>query len=326
VWPPQRRESAREAIEDLMRERGLARSFEGAVERAARKARAGGVEVAAGKGPARRDLRELATFTIDPVSARDFDDAISAEWIDDAGAVRVWVHIADVGAYVREGSPVDVEARMRGTSVYVPGAVEPMLPQALSGDACSLVPGRDRLAVTVELEIELEDARTIGERPQEAVFYRSLIRSDERLDYDRVDRIFAGAETAAEPWGEPLRAARAAARALGDARAARAGALAMDSEEPEFEFDEHGEVSAIVSRAQTESHRLIEHLMIAANEAVAQMLQRHGTPCLYRVHERPRVESVERLVDQLASLEVPTPPVPDGLSRAHAAELVGEIS
>jgi ribonuclease R len=340
VWPPQRRESAREAIEGLMRERGLARGFEGAVERAARKARAGGGDASDG-GPARRDMRELATFTIDPAAARDFDDAISAEWIEGGGAVRVWVHIADVSAFVREGSPVDVEARLRGTSVYVPGAVEPMLPHALSGDACSLVPGRERLAVTVEMEIPVAGAaparaRAAGRRPVEegspgggageARLYRSLIRSDERLDYDRVDRVFAGVEAAAEPWGEPLAAARAAARALGEARAAQAGALTLDSEEPEFEFDERGEVSAIVARAQTESHRLIEHLMIAANEAVARWLERHGTPCLYRVHERPPAESVERLVTQLATLDVPTPPVPDGLSRAQAAELVGEIS
>ncbi len=307
-----------------MRERGLARRFEGAVERAARKARMGSPQAAAG-GPARRDLRELATFTIDPPSARDFDDAISAQWLE-GGGVRVWVHIADVSAYVREGSPLDVEARARGTSVYVPGAVEPMLPQALSGDACSLVPGRDRLAVTVELELDLDGPSTHGDRLAGVAFYRSLIRSDERLDYDRVDRIFAGGETAAEPWGEPLRAARAAARTLGGARAARPGALTLDSAEPEFEFDEHGEVSAIAARAQTESHRLIEHLMIAANEAVALRLERLGTPCLYRVHERPAAASVERLVEQLATLGVPTPPLPEQLSHTQAAALVGEIS
>ncbi len=255
--------------------------------------------------PARRDLRELATFTIDPVTARDFDDAISAERLQDGAGtgVRVWVHIADVSAYVREGSPVDVEARERGTCVYVPGAVEPMLPDALSGDACSLVPGRERAAVTVELELH-------GAEVRRTAFYRSSIRSDERLDYDRVDRIFAGREPAREPWAQPLQAAREASAALAQARARRGSALTLDSEEPEFEFDAHGEVSEIKARVQTESHRLIEHLMIAANEAVARELERRGVPCLYRVHERPRPASVERLVDQLASLGVATPPVP----------------
>ncbi len=317
VWPPQQRESAREAIEELMRERGLARRFEQGVERAARSARERGPRVTVG-GPARRDLRELATFTIDPVSARDFDDAISAERLGDGG-VRVWVHIADVAAYVREGSPVDVEARERATSVYVPGAVEPMLPDALSGDACSLVPGRERAAVTVELELH-------GAEVRQCAFYRATIRSDERLDYDRVDRIFAGREAAREPWGEPLRAAREAAAALGQARAGHGSALTVDSEEPEFVFDADGEVSEISGRVQTESHRLIEHLMIAANEAVARELQRRGVPCLYRVHERPRAASVERLVGQLASLGVATPPVPAQMSPTQAAELVGEIS
>ncbi len=304
-----------------MQERGLARRFEGAVEHAARRASARGLDVPVG-GPPRRDLRELPTFTIDPVSARDFDDAISAEWLPGGRAVRVWVHIADVSAYVREGSPIDVEARLRGTSVYVPGAVEPMLPHALSSDACSLMPARDRLAVTVEFEVPVED----GERETEPAFYRSLIRSDARLDYDRVDRIFDGTHEAEEPWAGPLAAARTAARALGRLRAQRPGNLLVDSEEPEFEFDERGEVAAIRARPQTESHRLIEHLMIAANEAVAQTLRDHGVPTLYRVHERPYVESVLRLVDQLATLEVPTPPVPDGLTRVGAAELVGEIS
>src|SRR4029079_10160263 len=102
----------------------------------------------------------------------------------DGGRTRIWVHIADVSAYVRPGEAIDREEQRRGTSVYVPGAVEPMLPEALSHDACSLVPGRDRRAVTVELEMD-------GPRTVRASFYRSLISSDERLDYDRVDRIFA---------------------------------------------------------------------------------------------------------------------------------------
>ena len=316
VWPPRQRESAREAIEQLMRDRGHARRFEQGVERAAR-AVCERPRVAVG-APARRDLREQATFTIDPTSARDFDDAISAERAED-GAITVWVHIADVSAYVREGSPVDAEARERATSVYVPGAVEPMLPEALSSDACSLLPGHDRAAVTVELELHgAEVART--------AFYRSCIRSDERLNYDRVDAIFAGREPAREPWAQPLAAAREASAALARARLRHGGALTLESEEPEFEFDEHGEVSDIKGRVQTESHRLIEHLMIAANEAVARELQSRATTCLYRVHERPRAASVERLAEQLASLGVATPAVPAQITPTQAAELVGEAS
>ncbi len=156
-----------------------------------------------------------------------------------------------------------------------------------------------------------------------AAFHRSLMRSDARLDYEQVDRIFAGAESASEPWGQALDAARQAAGAL---QRERGGALVVESEEPEFAFDEHGDVIDVLARTQTESHRLIEQLMIAANEAVAELLQRRGVPCLYRVHERPEPERIRRLADQLASLEVPTPPLPERMSSSQAAELVGEIS
>ena len=299
-----------------MRERGLARGFERHVQRAANRARDRGLDVR-GDVSSRRDLTELTTFTIDPASARDFDDAISAESLSDGGT-RVWVHIADVSAYVPEDSPVDVEARRRATSVYVPGAVEPMLPEALSNDACSLVFGRERLAVTAELELHGAELRA-------ASFYRSVIRSDQRLDYERVDRIFAGDEQAQKPWAQPLAAAREAAAALQRARE-QSGALAIDTQEPEFVFDERGDVAEIQLRAQTESHRLIEHLMIAANEAVADLLQRQRVACLYRVHEQPEPERVERLVAQLASLGVPTPPLPKSMSSSQAADLLGEIS
>jgi len=316
VWPPQARQSARSAIDALLLQRGLARGFERHVQRAAKRARDRGLDIR-GDLSARRDLTGLTTFTIDPLSARDFDDAISAEAHAD-GTISVWVHIADVSAYVPEGSPVDAEARRRGTSVYAPGAVEPMLPQELSNDACSLVPQRERLAVTAELELG-------GANVESAAFYRSVIRSDERLDYERVDRIFAGEEPALAPWSEPLAAARTAAAALGRERERR-GALAVDSQEPEFIFDDRGEVAEIHARSQTEAHRLIEYLMIAANEAVADLLERQRVPCLYRVHERPEPERIERLVSQLATLEVPTPPVPESMSPSQASELLGAIS
>jgi ribonuclease R len=289
---------ARDVIEALMHDRGLRRAFPLGVERAAKEA----VERIDEQDPAaasRRDLRSLATFTIDPVSARDFDDAISAE-VRGEDQWRIWVHIADVSAYVRPGSPVDREAYRRGTSVYVPGAVEPMLPEVLANGACSLVPGQERLAVTVELDLDGADI-------VRSAFYRSRIRSDERLDYDRVDRIFAGEEEAAAPWAEPLAAARAASAALRTRRDA-AGALAVESSEPEFAFDRGGHVKSSVGSVQTESHQLIEHLMIAANEAVARLLGERGVPALYRIHERPEPASAERLLEQLESLGVPTPP------------------
>jgi ribonuclease R len=300
---------ARDVIEALMHDRGLRRSFPPGVERAAQDARPPDV--------ARRELTALPTFTVDPVTARDFDDAISCEALGDEHW-RVWVHIADVSAYVRPGGAVDREAYRRSTSVYVPGAVEPMLPEALSNDACSLRPGVERLAVTVELE--LRGAETV-----KSAFYRSIIRSDERLDYDRVDRIFAGEEAAEDPWAQPLVAARAAAAALQARRESR-GALAVESVEPEFAFDRRGHLVDAVATAQTESHRLIEHLMIAANEAVATLLSERSIPALYRVHESPEPRSALRLVEQLASLGVATPPVPDPIAPSQAAEIVAQCA
>jgi len=309
-----RPDNARDVLEALMLDRGLRRRFDPAVERAARHA---AEQPPHGDAGARRDLRDLPTFTIDPPTARDFDDAISAERLDD-GAIRVWVHIADVSAHVTPGSPVDREAYRRGTSVYVPSKVEPMLPEALSNQACSLVPGQDRLAVSVELELE-------GPKVRRTAFTRSLIRSDARLDYPQVDRIFAGRERAQAPWEEPLSAARAAAGALEAERQAR-GALAIESIEPEFDFSHEGHVTGLAASEQTESHRVIEHLMIAANEAVAALLETRKVPALYRIHEQPEPARVERLVDQLASLDVPTPPLPPAMSPQQAGELVGEIS
>jgi ribonuclease R len=314
---------ARDVIEALMVDRGLRRGFDPAVEREARAAAASwdgdGARGSDAHGTARKDLRSLPTFTIDPVSARDFDDAISASALD-SEKWRVWVHIADVSAFVPPRSLVDREAYRRGTSVYVPGAVEPMLPQALSNDVCSLVPGQDRLAVTVEMTVT---AAGLVSRP---AFYRSLIRSDARLDYDQVDSMFAAGVPDDPVWSSPLAAARAAAGALGALRARRGG-LVVDSAEPEFTFDSDGSVASARPVPQTESHTLIEHLMIAANERVAGFLDSRRIPALFRVHERPEGASVQRLVAQLASLGVPTPPVPGGhLTPQQAGDLVGEIS
>jgi len=305
---------ARDVIEALMLARGLRRRFDPAVEREAREA---AQRPPGGDAGPRRDLRDLPTFTIDPPTAKDFDDAISAERIDEA-TVRVWVHIADVAAHVPPGSAVDREAFRRATSVYVPGKVEPMLPEALSNDACSLRPGADRLAVTVELDLE-------GPRLRRSSFYRSLIRSDMRLDYPRVDRIFGGLERAEEPWAVPLEAARAAAAALEAARAAK-GALEVSSSEPSFSFDRDGHVIELVPEVQTESHRLIEHLMIAANEAVAGLLEDRALGALYRVHEQPDPPRIEFLAEQLASLDVPTPPLSRHMTPQQAGEAAGAMS
>jgi ribonuclease R len=307
-----RPDNASDVLEALLLDRGMRRRFDPLVEREAREA----AEHVPRDVP-RRDLRDLPTFTIDPPTARDFDDAISAERLE-GGAIRVWVHIADVAAHVPPGSVLDREAHRRGTSVYVPGKVEPMLPEALSNVACSLVPHQDRLAVTVELDFD-------GAEVRRTAFHRSVIRSDARLDYPRVDRVFAGDEPAEEPWAAPLAAAREVAAAL-DAARARRGALEIESVEPEFDFSHEGHVTGITPTPQSESHKLIEHLMIAANEAVAGLLESRKLPGLYRVHERPDPARVEHLAAQLAALDVPTPPLPGTMTPQQAGDVVAEMS
>jgi ribonuclease R len=303
---------AREVVEEGLREQLGYRGFRAALE-----LEAGEAAAAARRLPgARRDLTELRTFTVDPASARDFDDAVSAQ-LEGEGA-RVWIHIADVAAHVRPGTPLDLEARRRANSTYVPGTVEPMLPHALSSDACSLTPGEERLAVTAEI------ALGPGMEPRSARFYRSLVRSDERLDYDRLDAIFAGRAPAPEEVAEPLAAARQIAAGLAERRGA--SSLDVDSAEPEFRFDARGNVTAAHAVEQTESHRLIERLMILANEQVAGFLERERVPAIYRVHAQPDPPRIERLLEQLAALGVPAPPLRQGLSPRAAGETAAAAS
>jgi ribonuclease R len=305
-------ESACDVAAALLWDRGMVGGFAAALE-----SEAGEAAVAARGAPlARRDLAHLPTFTVDPATARDFDDAVSAETEGDG--VRLWVHIADVAAHVAPGGGLDSEALRRGTSTYVPGTVEPMLPAALSDGACSLSPGVDRLAVTAEIEL------APGGEPRAASFYRSRIRSDARLDYDQLDEFFAGRAHPPPEVAKPLDLARRAAAALAARRPV--GSLEIESFEPEFSFDANGAVTGARSVPQTEAHKLIEHLMILTNERVARLLEQRGVPSLYRVHEQPEPQRIALLVEQLAALEVPTPPVPEQLSPSEAGELAGEIS
>ena len=303
---------ARDVVEGLMLDRGLRRSFP-------RRAETEAIEVAADPpaAGARTDLTALPTFTIDPDDARDFDDAISAERLGD-GLVRLWVHIADVTAFLRGGGALDREALRRGTSTYVPGAVEPMLPERLSNGECSLRPGEDRLAVTVEIDVAGVDVRRVA-------FQRSLIRSDARLTYGQVDDVFAGRAWAEQPWADPLAAARAVARDLRERREQR-GALEVTSHEPSFELDSGGDAVAVHHEAQTESHTLIEELMILANEQVATYLADRKLPTLYRVHEKPDPLAVEAMLEKLAALDVPTPAVPSPMSPQQAADVAAQAS
>jgi ribonuclease R len=265
----------------------------------------------------RVDLRGLFAFTIDPDEAKDFDDALSLK--AENGAIRVWVHIADVSAYVPAGSALDRDAAERALSVYVPGRVEPMLPERLSADLCSLVPDQDRRTVTVEIPFDADL------HPGEPTFYRSLIRSRERLTYGRAETILAGRAPASAELDEALRLAEQVAEELRRKRYRR-GALRVEKGEPAFRFDGRGGVERASLESEPHAHMLVEEHMILANEAVAELLAGRRREALYRVHERPDPQSVELLLSKLADLEVPAPALPDHLTPAEAAKLAARTS
>jgi len=251
----------------------------------------------------RLDLRGQDVVTIDPQGAKDHDDAIAAR--PEGEGVRLWVHIADVAHYVPAGGAVDREAARRGTSVYVPGTVEPMLPERLSADLCSLRPGVDRRALTVEMLVH-PDGEVTGTR-----FHRSLIRSERRLTYPEVDRHLDGAPLEGGPGLEAtVAAAREASRRLRARRRGR-GALEVDSGEPVWSLGPD-RVEGVHREHQTPAHAIVEDCMIAANEAVARFLIARRAPTVFRYHEDPAQARVERLYAQLAALEVATPPLPEG--------------
>jgi len=267
----------------------------------------------------RVDLRDQLAFTIDPETAKDFDDAISVRREGDG--LRAWVHIADVSHFVPAGTPLDRGAADRAFSVYVPGRVAPMLPPELADDLCSLRPRQDRLCVTVEVPFgpNLE----LGE----ATFYRSVIRSRERLSYGQAQRILRGEEQADAEVTEALRLAEQLALELRRRRFAR-GALRIATREVTFAFDGRGGVERAWLESEPHAHMLVEELMILANEAVGALLAGRRREAVYRVHERPDPQAVSHLLAKLADLDVPTPPAPDRerLTPGLAARLAAEIS
>jgi len=255
----------------------------------------------------RVDLRDLLTYTIDPDTAKDFDDALSFRREDDG--IRAWVHIADVSYFVAAGTPLDHGAAHRAFSTYVPGKVAPMLPHELADDLCSLRPHQDRLCVTVEIPPQGEPS-----------FYRSVIRSDARLTYGQAER------REAEPQIlEALDLNDELAKALRAKRFAR-GALQVQTPEVVFSFDGRGGVAAAWLEAEPHAHMLVEELMILANELVGAFLSGRRRETLYRVHEPPDPLSIEHLLAKLADLGVPTPPAPERMTPQQAARLAGEIS
>lgn len=245
----------------------------------------------------RSDYRDELTVTIDGESAKDFDDAVSLVKEAD-GSFVLKVHIADVSHYVREGSPIDVEAFVRGTSVYFPDRAIPMLPEALSNHICSLRPDVDRLTVTTLLHID-EKGRLIDSH-----FHPSIIRSRGRLTYEQVQSILDGADEGSvqeEGLRSMLQSMLELERILHQKRK-KEGSIDFDLPEAEIDYDPEGTILDIVRAERNEAHRIIEEFMLLSNQAVARFLEEQEVPLIYRIHEEPDPVQVEEFAETAARL------------------------
>ena len=251
----------------------------------------------------REDLRQVPLITIDPPDARDHDDAVYAEPDTDAGNKDgwiVWVAIADVAAYVRPGSSLDVTAREKANSVYFPDRVEPMLPERLSAGLCSLREGENRACLAVRMVFD-RSGRKKGHK-----FVRGLMRSAAKLSYEQAQAAIDGeADDVTGPLLSPiLEPLWAAYRCMLQGRLARSP-LAIESAERRILINPQGEITAITPRAALEAHKLIEEMMVQANVCAAETLEAKKTPLIYRIHDTPSQEKVQSLAEFLATLDIP---------------------
>jgi len=245
----------------------------------------------------RTDFRDRRVITIDGETAKDFDDAVEIE--KTTTGFRLGVHIADVSHYVKEGTGLDDEARSRGTSVYFPGRVLPMLPEKLSNGLCSLNPGVDRLVLSAILETDRKGRVTASQ------FVKGVIRSSERMTYTEVARLLEGRPDPADqhrygPLLADLRDMGELAARLRERRDAR-GSIDFDLPDADVVLDDEGLVVGIVPESRNVAHRLIEEFMLAANEAVAKRLLFAKQPAIYRVHDRPDPDRLTDLREVLHS-------------------------
>lgn len=251
----------------------------------------------------RDDLRDLPFVTIDPVDARDHDDAVFAHPDPDAknpGGWVVWVAIADVAAYVRHGMALDEEARTKGNSVYFPDRVEPMLPERLSNGLCSLREGENRATLAVRMVFNA-NGRKISHR-----FVRGLMRSAAKLSYEQAQAAIDGRtdDKTGPLLDGVLKPLWTAYRVMLKGREARSP-IQIESDERRIIIGPDGQVASITKRASLEAHRLIEEMMIQANVCAAETLEMRRTPLIYRIHDTPSPEKMQALTDFLATLDIP---------------------
>ena len=268
--------------------------------------------------PNRKDLTNNIIFTIDGEDTRDIDDAISLD-INEKGNRVLGVHIADVGEYVRKDNVFDKEAFKRGTSVYFPNLVLPMLPRELSNGICSLNERVDRLALSCFMEFD-KNANLVDYQICE-----SIINSKRRFTYTKVQAIFEGDREELPELIEPLLQMRELARQLAEKRVQR-GAIEFNIPEVQVGLNDLGDVLTLTKREQNESHKLIESFMVVANETIATHFLSKKTPFVYRIHEKPDSEKVERLVGMVNNFGVEHKLNPENCEPKDIQQLLETIS
>lgn len=259
------------------------------------------------------DFRQLFTVTIDGERARDFDDAISV--IKTEESYELFVHIADVSRYVTRGSAINEEAKRRGTSVYFPEFAIAMLPEVLSNGVCSLVPNEERYTVTCKIVYSRQGKR------KDVSFYRSVIKSNHRLTYNFVNDVFNERK---ECESDELFNLLSNAKELSElliSRREKEGVIDFDLPEPEFIFNESGDIIDIKPQERGAAERLIECFMIAANEAVAEYLENNGLKGIYRVHGEPDVKKIDDWVEMARNFGLKIPPLEYPVTPETVAEL-----
>jgi ribonuclease R len=276
-----------------------------------------GTEVPAAAKTGRVDLRDVDLLTIDGADARDFDDAVFCERSGDGW--RLLVAIADVAHYVQVGSALDKQAIVRGTSVYFPDRVVPMLPEVLSNGLCSLNPNVDRLCMVCEMRVGKDG------KVSRAKFFEGLMRSSARLTYSQVGDFLEGKSKDSVPMAlQPMvQELKALYQAFAKARQKR-GALELDLPQTKFELGENGEIVGIKAVARNDAHKLIEECMIAANVEAARFLSKNRIPGLFRVHPKPDPERFDELRLYLVSLGLKVPH-PDHVDTKQFNDLLTQV-
>ncbi len=275
-------------MESIVIEKGFKTSFPDEIEKEAEILKKSSKESLSKELKNRKDFRGVPTFTIDPKTAKDFDDALSIRKISD-DIFEVGVHIADVGYWVKERSLIDREARKRGFSLYLVDRTIPMLPEFLSNDVCSLNPNEDKLAFSVIFKISRKGVL------QKTEFLKTIINSDKRFSYEDAQKMIDGKKSEELSWLMEI------SKNIRERRIEN-GSLDIDQEEVVVEVDKKGNPIDIYIKKSLETNHLIEEFMILANNEVAKFLSKKKRLCLYRIHDRPEKDSIENLFYFLSKL------------------------